>query len=70
MKLTPWFSVGRDGPPVRAGWYEFDAPITFYPCNRETFMAYYHPATQTFHREKDKSGYAIAAFDKWRGVLK
>jgi hypothetical protein len=70
MKLTPWFPGST--PPVREGWYEFFTSL-YHPYSDgkpSQFMAYYYPNQQTFHLQKTDPGYAIASFDKWRGVAK
>jgi hypothetical protein len=69
MKLTPWYS--GQTPPVREGWYEFNAPIQQgFIGGRSKFMAYYRPDLQTFHPKKNEPGYAIASFDQWRGMAR
>ena len=68
MKLTPWFPGST--PPVREGWYEFEANLNWFEYKPVKFMAYYRPQYKTFHIQVTDPGFRIASFDKWRGVAK
>lgn len=65
LKLTPWFSGST--PPVREGWYEFHTWIESW-CVYKRFLAYYRPLPMTFHLKKNVPGFALASFDRWRGL--
>ena len=66
-KVTKWFHGTT--PPIREGWYEFLVQLGWW-FKRKKIMAYYRPELMTWHPKKDEPGYAIAAFDWWRGLAK
>jgi hypothetical protein len=67
MKLTPWFQIGTDGPPVRSGMYEFEIWL------KDDFVFHLHAVFtrgSNYIITDDGRIISLTYEDHWRGVLK
>jgi hypothetical protein len=67
MRLTPWFQIGKSGPPVRSGVYEFEVWI-----NSEITLQMYgvFVCGSNYIITDDGRFIGLTYEDYWRGVLK
>lgn len=66
MTKTPWFNIGKDGPPRRSGLYEFELSL---PSTSITLVADY-VAWNSFIITDDARLIGLVFEDHWRGMLK
>lgn len=66
MTKTPWFNIGKDGPPHRSGMYEFEL---CFPNSAITVMAGY-VAWDNKIVTQDARFIGLVFEDHWRGIFK
>ncbi len=67
MKLTPWFKIGTDGPPIRSGTYQFEIWL------KDDFVFHLHASFLRGSNcivTEDGRFIGLTYEDHWRGVLK